>query len=126
MRERPLHDPSRATAAARTAQADFHKQTVDEVKHAIAMHEVVVIGMGWNPHVARVRKALDEAGVPHHDLDIGNYLTGWKERLAVKLWAGWPTFPMVFVRTVLVGGATDTVRALRDGELQSLRDGERG
>ena len=36
------------------------------------------------------------------------------------MWTGWPTFPMVFVKGMLVGGA-DELRALIDsGELNRL------
>ena len=122
MSQRPLHDPALTSAAARDAQLAFHKDTLDAVQQAVSAHDVVVIGMGWNPHVRRVRQALDAAGVPHHDHDIGNYLTGWRPRLAIKLWAGWPTFPMVFVRGVLVGGASDAISALGNGELAKLRE----
>jgi glutaredoxin-related protein len=125
MAERPLHPPTRATPRALAAQAHFHSEAVQAVASAVAAHDVVVVGMGWNPHVRRARAALDAAGVPHHDLDFGNYVTGWKTRLAIKLWAGWPTYPMVFVRGVLVGGASDTVAALGSGTLRELLDGSR-
>jgi glutaredoxin-related protein len=44
----------------------------------------------------------------------------WKQRLAIKMWSGWPTFPQVFVRGVLVGGFEDTRKALEDGSLKKL------
>lgn len=112
-----------------TAQAHlagYHRETVDQVARAIAEHDVVVVGMGWNPHVAKARKALDEAGVSHHDLDFGNYTSQWRERLAIKLWAGWPTLPMVFVKGQLVGGASDTQAALADGTLKAMLEQTEG
>jgi len=36
------------------------------------------------------------------------------------MWTGWPTFPMVFVRGTLVGGAADLERLIESGELQRL------
>jgi len=45
---------------------------------------------------------------------------GWRERNALKLWTGWPTFPMVFVKGVLVGGAQDLDKLLKNGELRKL------
>jgi glutaredoxin-related protein len=33
------------------------------------------------------------------------------------MWTGWPTFPLVFVKGVLVGGATDLSRLIDSGEL---------
>jgi glutaredoxin-related protein len=36
------------------------------------------------------------------------------------MWSGWPTFPMVFVRGVLVGGATELRTLIASGELNRL------
>ncbi len=123
MSDRPIHDPARCTPAVRASQARYHASFVGQVRDAIAQKDVLVVGMGWNPHVGRARKALDAAGIAHHDLDHGNYLTGWRARLAVKLMVGWPTFPMVFVRGVFVGGASDLEAALADGTVRRLLDG---
>jgi glutaredoxin-related protein len=79
---------------------------------------VVVVGMAQNPHVRNVRKALGAAGVEYRYLEYGSYLSRWRERLAIKLWSGWPTFPQVFVRGVLLGGEDLTVAAIADGTLR--------
>jgi glutaredoxin-related protein len=81
---------------------------------------VVVLGMAQNPFVRKARKALDAAGIAHHDLDVGSYLSEWRRRNALKMWTGWPTFPMVFVKGTLVGGATDLAALLDSGELKRL------
>ena len=65
-------------------------------------------------------KALDAAGVAHHDLDYGSYFSMWRQRNALKLWTGWPTFPMVFVKGTLVGGANDLNKLIASGELKKL------
>ena len=101
-------------------QDTFHADTVTAVREAIATDDVVVVCMAWNPHVRLARKALDEAEIPHTYLEYGNYLTGWKPRLAIKLWSGWPTFPQVFVKGQLVGGNTDLRAFLADGTVQGL------
>jgi hypothetical protein len=72
-------------------------------------------GHGADPQVRKVRQALDEASVAHKYLEYGSYLSKWKERLAIKLWSGWPTFPQVFVRGTLMGGEDLTKQALADG-----------
>jgi glutaredoxin-related protein len=95
----------------------FHPDAIAEVSAAIREHPVVVVGMGWNPHVKRARKALEAAGVEHHYLEYGNYSSQWRLRLAIKLWAGWPTFPQVFVNGELLGGADETEAALAEGAL---------
>jgi len=37
--------------------------------------------------------------------------------LALKMWIGWPTFPMIFVDQTLVGGSKHLQRLLNDGKL---------
>ena len=120
MSERPLHDPSKATPRVLDAMASFHRSTIDEVVAAVSSNDVVVVGMGWNPHVKNARKALDEAGIAHTYLEYGNYMSAWRERLAIKMWSGWPTFPQVFVRGTLIGGNKDTRAAIADGSLKTL------
>jgi monothiol glutaredoxin len=115
-----LHLEERSIApAALAAMEARHPEVVREVQAAIGGNAVVVIGMAQNPHVKRVRKALDAAGVAYAYLEYGSYLSKWRERLAIKLWSGWPTFPQVFVRGVLIGGEVLTSAALADGTLKS-------
>jgi monothiol glutaredoxin len=102
---------------------NFRSNKVDEVRAAVEGEDVVVVGMAWNPSVSRVRRTLDDAGVPFQYLEYGNYVSGWKNRLAIKLWSGWPTFPQVFVKGTFIGGNEDTRAALKDGSLRALLDG---
>ncbi len=104
----------------RPVVAGLHASTVQAAQAAVAQHPVVVLGMHHNPFVKKARRALDAAGVPHHDLLLGNYFSAWRARNALKLWTGWPTFPMVFVQGVLVGGADDLSRLIASGELKTL------
>ena len=97
----------------------FHSETVQEVSEAVSHHDVVVVGMAQNPHVKNVRKALSDAGIAFTYLEYGSYFSQWQRRLAIKLWSGWPTFPQVFVRGVLIGGYDDVVKQLADGSLKS-------
>ncbi|WXB00274.1 glutaredoxin [Pendulispora brunnea] len=98
----------------------FHTDVIREVEHAVAAAPVVVVGMAQNPHVKNVRKALTAAGIAFTYLEYGSYFSGWKKRLAIKLWSGWPTFPQVFLRGVLVGGEDLTVAAIGDGAFRNL------
>lgn len=116
---RPLHS-GEATPAAAAAQAALHRDTVDEVARAVADNDVVVVGMTVNTSVKKARQALDEQGIPHVYLEYGGYLGQWRKRLAIKLWAGWPTFPMVFVKGKLVGGNSDLRALIAAGELKPL------
>lgn len=108
--------PPAEKAAAR--MLSFHKETIEQVKSAIGSSDVVVVGMAQNPHVKRARKALDRAGVAFEYLEYGSYLSEWRLRLAIKMWSGWPTFPQVFVKGVLVGGADQIEEAIADGSLK--------
>jgi monothiol glutaredoxin len=83
---------------------------VEEVEAAVRANRVVVVGMALNPFPRKARRLLDAAGVPYLYLQYGSYLSGWRRRLPLKMWTGWPTFPMVFVDGVLVGGADDLAR----------------
>lgn len=113
-----MQRPPRSQAAQTFLDA-YHSDVVERVASTVAAHPVVVIGMGWNPHVARVRKALDAAGIAHEYVEIGNYAGQWRERLAVKLWSGWPTFPQVFAQGELLGGDVLTRAAIDDGSLKA-------
>jgi len=117
--QRDVLPATRMDAAAHAQSAAFHKDFVDQVKDAIAKNRVVVVGMGWNPHVGKAHAALKAAGVAFARVDHGNYLTGWRRRLAVKMWTGFPTFPQVFVDGVLIGGRRDLVAWLKDGRLKA-------
>ena len=108
--------PELSPAAAKRA-ADFHPDTVQAVADAVARYDVVVVGMALNGPVGRARKALAAAEVEPHYIELGSYHNQWKRRLAVKLWSGWPTFPQVFVKGQLIGGADETVAALAAGTI---------
>ena len=113
-------DDARIHPAVREQVAGHHAATVQQVQAALTLHPVVVVGMAQNPWVGKAQRALDAAGVGHHDIDIGSYFSAWRRRNALKMWCGWPTFPMVFVKGVLVGGAQDLERLIASGELKRL------
>jgi glutaredoxin-related protein len=119
---RPIHDPAAASAAAAAFVQSFQSDVVLEVARAVREERVVVVGMKQNPHVKNVRRALDDAGVAYRYLEFGSYLSGWKPRLAIKMWSGWPTFPQVFVRCELFGGEDLVKAALADGSLKARLD----
>jgi glutaredoxin-related protein len=106
--------------AIRERIASLHADVVARVQAAVDAHPAVVVGMAFNPFCKRARRALQAAGVPHEYLEYGGYLSDWRRRNALKLWTGWPTFPMVFVRGQLVGGAQDLEALIASGELQAL------
>jgi monothiol glutaredoxin len=103
--EQQIHSDVQATIA------QFNLDIVQEVQLAIAQHAIVVVGMKQNPVVKNVRALLSEAGISYHYLEYGSYFSQWKRRLALKMWSGWPTFPMVFRDGILLGGCKE-VKAL--------------
>ena len=119
MSTRPQLADERIAPAARDTLARFEADTLRAVRDAVAVSDVVVVGMAQNPHVRRVRRALEEAGIAFDYLEYGSYLSGWRRRLAIKLWSGWPTFPQVFVRGHLLGGEDLTRAAIADGSLRA-------
>jgi glutaredoxin-related protein len=119
MPSRPQIEQKSIAPAALSAMGEFHSEIVREVQEAVRREPVVVVGMAQNPHVRRVRQSLDAAGVAYEYLEYGSYFSKWKERLAIKLWSGWPTFPQVFVRGTLIGGEALTKQALADGTLKA-------
>lgn len=114
---RPILDEARIHPAIREAIAGNHRDIVEEVSAAVDRHDIVVVGMAQNPSPKKARKLLDAAGLPYHYLEYGSYFNTWRRRNALKMWTGWPTFPMVFVKRQFVGGADDLERLLAAGEL---------
>ena len=117
---RPILDESRIHPAVREKVATNRVDIVREVEAAIAAHAVVVVGMRQNPAPKRARRVLDAAKIPYQYLEYGSYLAEWRRRNALKMWTGWPTFPMVFVKGVLVGGADDLEKLIASGELAKM------
>ncbi|MGA0611125.1 glutaredoxin domain-containing protein [Caldimonas sp. KR1-144] len=117
---RDILDETQLHPAIRQRVADLHADIVHNVRAAAASNAVLVIGMAGNPHCRRARRTLERVGVPFHYLGFGSYLSQWRRRNALKMWTGWPTFPMVFVKGQLVGGASDLAALADSGELQRL------
>ncbi|MFM1906607.1 MAG: hypothetical protein RLZZ591_284 [Pseudomonadota bacterium] len=117
---RSILDESKLHTLIRETVARHHQDIVQEVQTAIAQHRVVVVGMAQNPEVSSARKSLRLAGIEHHYLEYGSYFSQWRRRNALKMWTGWPTFPMVFADGVLLGGNKDLKGLLASGELKAL------
>jgi glutaredoxin-related protein len=117
---RKILGEERIHPAIRAAVGGHHADIVQEVEAAVAANDVVVVGMRQNPAPRRARKALDAKGIRYKYLEYGSYLNTWRRRNALKMWTGWPTFPMVFVKGVLIGGASDLEKLIAGGELERL------
>jgi monothiol glutaredoxin len=117
---RNILDEAQIHPAIREAVARKHVDIVLEVQAAMTANAVVVVGMAQNPHPRKARKVLDASGIPYKYLGYGSYLSAWRRRNALKMWTGWPTFPMVFVKGVLVGGASELNALIASGELARM------
>ena len=117
---RSILDEAHIYPAIRETIANNHADIVQEVKDAIAKSDIVVVGMAQNPMPKKARKLLDRQQLSYRYLEYGSYLSDWRRRNALKMWTGWPTFPMVFVNGVLIGGANDLQKLIESGELAQL------
>lgn len=120
---RPILEESRLHPAIRKRVASHHNDIVQEVEAAIAGSRIVVVGMAQNPFPRKARRALDAVGTPYRYLEYGGYLSQWRRRNALKMWSGWPTFPMIFIDGVLVGGASELQALIDSGELALMLGG---
>jgi glutaredoxin-related protein len=117
---RSILDESHIHPAIRETISNHNADIVREVQAAIAANDVVVVGMKQNPFPRKARQALDAAGLPYKYLEYGSYFNDWRRRNALKMWSGWPTFPLGFVTGVLVGGAGELGRLIQRGELKQM------
>ena len=117
---RNILDTAMIHPAIREFIASYKADIISEVTEAIAKNSVVVVGMAQNPFPKKARKALDAQEIAYQYLEYGSYLSDWRRRNALKMWTGWPTFPMIFVKGVLIGGAGDLKKLIDSGELARM------
>ena len=117
---RPILDEAHIHPAIRARVAEHHQDLLSEVQQAIAENDVVVVGMAQNPFPRKARKLLDAEGIPYRYLEYGSYMSTWRPRTAIKMWTGWPTFPMIFIKGTFIGGASELTALKESGELKEL------
>lgn len=117
---RPILNEAQIHPAIREKINSYKAEIMNEVQSAIAAHDIVIVGMKQNPVVRTARKLLDDAKQPYHYIEYGSYLSRWRDRLVLKMWTGWPTFPMVFVKGSLMGGAEDLKQLMDANALTAL------
>ena len=117
---RSILDDAHIHPAIRETIAGSHADIVKEVQAAVDQNDIVIVGMGQNPFPKKARKLLEQKHLPYKYLEYGNYLGGWRRRNALKMWTGWSTFPMIFVKGALVGGASELQKLIESGELARL------
>jgi glutaredoxin-related protein len=117
---RPVLEEDKIHPALRENVSGYNADIVDEVQRAVADSDVVVVGMKQNPYPRRARKMLQEKGIDFRYLEYGSYVKDWRRRLALKMWTGFATFPMIFIKGVLIGGASDLRALIDSGELDAM------
>ncbi|MDO9183341.1 MAG: glutaredoxin [Bacteriovorax sp.] len=109
---RNILNETQVLAGAQLAIENNHKDLILELAQMINQYEWVIIGMKQNPVVKKARKHLEAKAISYQYAEYGSYFSQWQARLAIKLWTGWPTFPQVFHKGKLVGGAADLIKYL--------------
>jgi len=117
---RHILDSTKIHPAIQESVATKNLDIVEEVQRAIANNKIVVVGMAQNPAPKRTRKTLDALGAEHAYLEYGSYFSLWYRRNALKMWTGWPSFPMIFVGGVLIGGNSDLNALIQSGEFAKM------
>lgn len=117
---RVLFDHDKIHPAVAEKSSGYQSDVIARVRALIEEHDVVVVGMTMNPFPGRARKLLEQQGIKYEYLGLGSYLSQWRVRLGLKMWTGWPTFPMIFVKRTFVGGFADLRRLAESGELARM------
>lgn len=117
---RAILDEAHIHPAIQSKVATHQADIVAQVQAAMGASAVVVVGMRQNPYPKRACKLLAAQGIGYQYLEFGGYLSQWRQRNALKLWTGWPTMPMIFVKGVLVGGFDDLKKLADSGELKTM------
>ena len=117
---RPILSEDRIHPSLREKIASNRTDIVREVQEAVEANDIVVVGMAINPAPRRARRMLDAASIPYKYLEYGSYFKEWRRRTALKMWTGWQTFPMIFVKGTFIGGARDLAKLMESGELNRM------
>ena len=105
--QRHILSSEKIHAGARAKVGSGHREIVEDAQRAIENNEWVVFGMRQNPIVKKARTRLAADGLAFEYIEHGSYLKEWRKRNSLKMWTGWPTFPMVFHQGMLIGGAEE-------------------
>lgn len=109
---RNILDSSKINESAIKSMENYHPEYVEEVSREMESNRYLIVGMKQNPVVKSAIKTLEDKQITYKYLEYGSYFSKWKQRLAIKLWTGWPTFPMVFVDGKLIGGGEELKKLL--------------
>jgi monothiol glutaredoxin len=109
---RKILNESQIDADAAKVVSTFNTSIVNEVEQAVLKNDWVIVGMTQNPLPKKARELLQSKNIKFVELTYGSYFSMWHERLSIKMWSGWPTFPQIFHKGKLIGGFTDLKKYL--------------
>ena len=78
--------------------------------------DIVVIGVQLSPQNSQVRALLQFTNHTAKEIYLRPWMLNKHKKLAVMLWSGWPTFPQIFIRGMLIGGEQELRRAIHNGD----------
>lgn len=117
---RPILEQNRIHPAIQQTIADNNADIIHEVEAAVSSNAIVIVGMAQNPVPKKAKKLLESLAIEYCYLEYGSYFSLWRRRNALKIWSGWPSFPMIFVKGTLIGGADDLQKLADSGELTQM------
>lgn len=110
---RPILNSDKIHSTALHSIEAFHQAVIQDVEIATQNHAWVIVGMTQNPFVKKAKKYLMNKNISFHYMEYGSYFSDWKLRLAIKLWSGWPTYPQIFHKGLLIGGFAELKNYLK-------------
>ena len=104
---RKILGPDKVEQKAQQAIKNFHPEIVQDIEQILQKNDWVIVGMAQNPVVKKARRFLENKNIVYKYVEYGSYFSKWHQRLSIKLWSGWPTFPQVFHKGQLIGGCSE-------------------
>jgi cysteine synthase len=103
-------------------------EAVDFVETTLRQHPVVLFALEWCEFCWSVRRMFAQLRIPYRSVDLDSVPyqqdnRGGRIRAALTARTSVATIPQVFVAGQLLGGATDTFEAWKQGRMQKLLDG---
>jgi cysteine synthase A len=116
----PTQQPATVAQLATPEAAAFVEKTLDE-------NAVVLFALEWCEFCWAVRRMFAHFGIPYVSVDLDSVALqqdnrGGRIRAALTARTSVATIPQVFVGGELIGGATDTLEAWKQGKLQERLD----
>ncbi len=104
------------------AEADPTAAPADRIQSMVQSSEIFVLIKGTPQRPlcgfsANTVAVMDSLGVPYRTFDV---LSDESIRDAAKTFAGWPTFPQVYIKGEFVGGNDILMELYDTGELQRM------